>query len=516
MIKNGADINAEIEEERNVLDKFLSDYSGSLEYSNRRDKEVMEVHHKFNYIFFQILLKNGAKLYSNVIDRATSFILRSEQERAVSEHEQINEVDEQGNTLLCEILLLRKWLRIKPIEDAVVYLLQNGAHIGGNSSAVINAVQQKYSFNIIEQLIEQCSNFNINTQHDDGSTLLMKYSGESKAVYKLLAMGADLWITDVRRRTALDIAFAQADIHSVSNLMSAAIKLAASDPNEVSFLCKMCSRGLIYAPLNELQTCIEELNSCLMAVNINLKTSVLQNVDLLPKALWPRFEGSNCELLTFTFHYYLTNKHEIDINQYVEIFIQILLKHGLKVSHTPPESVTALTAFLATNKNINNEVEKNVITYLIQQGFNIESSALTINSAQRFYGYHTLRELKIQFKLPDVLLLAFTRKRSDLVTQFLPHWWCPPLALMIFYHKQSLFYSHAICQDFPFDLETYEEYTYWLSILMDYGGIPHGTKLYKVFESCTRDFQCFCFKSYQNLTSKQQKVWTKYQQYKRK
>jgi hypothetical protein len=147
-------------------------------------------------------------------------------------------------------------------------------------------------------------------------------------------------------------------------------------------------------------------------------------------------------------------------------FIHAMLDAGFPVNKTPVHCVTPLTAVLIRKYQTVNardiESRDHVLKLteeLIVRNVNVGSMALKIKD-----NFEVIQNLKVKFMLPDALFLAFLNNEIEIVEMLLPHWWAPPIALMIF--------------KIPIIDENIDLFVSWFTLLSKYARIPHGSDLY--------------------------------------
>jgi hypothetical protein len=136
-----------------------------------------------------------------------------------------------------------------------------------------------------------------------------------------------------------------------------------------------------------------------------------------------------------------------------------LLEIGFSMQESPG-CLTVLTVITYRFKYI--DQVKILIKRIIELGVNVESSVL------RFDQYiQDTTGSKLEWSVPDALLMSFMQKQEDcLVLNILQYWWAPPLALINLYMKWGFLISNN------------GNWVGWLSKLLTYRGIPHGTRMY--------------------------------------
>jgi ankyrin repeat protein len=218
MIISGADVNAESAKGRNVLHECLYLYQ-RLFFCDENDEEMKD-HQQFYLRYLHILLGNGAKLCSTSGYCALSYVEYIEEAEIILRHDasQLNQSDKEGYTPLYHIIHNIGMCQARESQKNVVeYLLELGANAGDYSTTVICAWNQKHCFSVIKQLIQQSPSFDVNTKNNAGRTLFMDYFKESGAVNFLIAMGANLLITDKYGKTVIDQACGQFNVHALTN-----------------------------------------------------------------------------------------------------------------------------------------------------------------------------------------------------------------------------------------------------------------------------------------------------------
>jgi hypothetical protein len=178
-------------------------------------------------------------------------------------------------------------------------------------------------------------------------------------------------------------------------------------------------------------------------------------------------ENTNSNILKMNplayFVYNIMKDKVLDSKKYKVLYE--LLELGFSMSEGEG-CVTPLTTLLLCLSNrvryYMSEKEKvnfmKLLDIFIEKGVNIESSVIQNNISQE----------AAEWKLPDVLYLAFKGMSQDLVVKFLPHWWAPPILLLVF-DKSSLYGRiSSFCINFD--------------QLAKHGGVPHGTSMFTKVE----------------------------------
>jgi hypothetical protein len=145
-----------------------------------------------------------------------------------------------------------------------------------------------------------------------------------------------------------------------------------------------------------------------------------------------------------------------------------LLEVGFSIQETSG-CVTALTIFIALltdyESDQKTELMNTVVMKYIENGVNLESSALFLPNSIRYY-----KIVKTEWLVPDVLLVSFLNGIEELVHKFLANWWAPPLALLYFHSVQGVNYC---CE--------------WYFGVKRYGNIPHGTVMFKIMDKVVKN-----------------------------
>jgi hypothetical protein len=182
---------------------------------------------------------------------------------------------------------------------------------------------------------------------------------------------------------------------------------------------------------------------------------------------------------TALFIFYLVQdiNETLDDQKYKILYRLLEIGFSMQESH---DCVTPLTILLLKCKinywhhEIEGQKLMKLVNKFIENGVNIESSVLSVQSV---LGEHFLDIMKTQLMVPDVLYLSIAKHAMQLVFVFLPHWWGPPLALLLFNLFSS--YGSVVC--------------HYFHGLSEYGGVPHGTimfaRLNKLMEKVRRRFR---------------------------
>jgi hypothetical protein len=218
-----------------------------------------------------------------------------------------------------------------------------------------------------------------------------------------------------------------------------------------------------------------------------------------------------------------------------------MLNCGFVISTRPDNDLnpmTALIAFVDSTSEYKKEY-KQMFQLLIDHGVNLESWLLFVNMnkpGERNYG-DSFDEYKTEMYISDAIYLYMNTKVKNklMLIKLLSHWWAPPLALLTFTREIEDYREHqfdmiplptrnpANLENVNAEPERVEEnveeempehpipdenayggldhpmpdgmshhtllqtaikvFDTWFDFLADYGGIPHGTNMYKEFDA---------------------------------
>jgi hypothetical protein len=165
-----------------------------------------------------------------------------------------------------------------------------------------------------------------------------------------------------------------------------------------------------------------------------------------------------------------------------EDFILFMLSCGFNIQTCNSVNVLTVILMLQTSEK---EIEKNMVQELINRNVNVESIALQITDASLLkeyspltmnYNINEVKYLRMIFKIPDAILISFLNNKFDIIELLLPHWYGPPLALIML-HSVKVIVPRT---DSKLQLDL-EHFICLFNLLVKYGGVPHGTEMYSRF-----------------------------------
>lgn len=174
-------------------------------------------------------------------------------------------------------------------------------------------------------------------------------------------------------------------------------------------------------------------------------------------------------------------------------FINIMISLGFTFSNNSIDCLDALTSLLLLGREGENNslvLSKNTLDLILKHiDINIESIVLSHHHSKYLKQYTQYSDDIINFKnkllLSDVLFLVWPE--IHYVKKFVAHWWGPPLVLITLGDKKNVAYRNnwagvrIISMDYKSRLEA-------LPHLLEYGGVPHGTELFRRVDQTMTDW----------------------------
>jgi hypothetical protein len=161
-----------------------------------------------------------------------------------------------------------------------------------------------------------------------------------------------------------------------------------------------------------------------------------------------------------------------------------MLDSGLSSSHINEIYVTPFVMLFYVFKHdsiVENQVRVNLLHKFIQSGMNTELNGLYLSSIKLDIKLATLKKremcaninyIRDRYQIPDALFLAFLFNKIECVQVLVAHYWGPPLTLLLCHPNLCLL-----------------ELVSSLPVLVKYGGIPHGTDLFRQFKTMIQDLK---------------------------
>lgn len=508
LLQHGADIHVEDREGHTVLQSlYLAKLN--LIYSASFQK------YKYSYYMCvhqvsEILLQNGAKLRSKNGDSALCYVSSAETAKLMLKYhrQELNTTDKAGHTPLYTII--NRIGNSKEKSEVLVFLLENGAIVEKGIDVIKLAHENLCDIPEIEKLLELNPDYDINTVDKKGETILSHCGITSTKVKKLLNLGADLskanksYIFETLHNACIvndtelvrlfldngvDVyimsaqgsfliiifekcCFVTGDIYKKwYELFQYYLNLPELQedplPPPLQQLYAQLTQWLqkkAYDESYELQN-LPQVLACFCNSNKAINSMCMEVGGIKNGKIGT--EPMSMELFTFAMNIIMMESigyfgkegtPEKDMRHFV------LNTHDIPLSNTPANFITPLTLLLLGDIERDDEYE--LMKHLIQQGVNVESVALEIETyvnyvaSPRFIRY--LNKVRRRFDIPDVLYITFLQQDKEYAKIFLSHWWAPPLTMLLLADHHSDVY-------------------FWLSTLVEYGGIPHGTQIHQVF-----------------------------------
>jgi ankyrin repeat protein len=413
-------------------------------------------------------------------------------------------VDNNNHSVLHNVLLTDE---SNVREEIIKILVEKDCKIVDESDIITLALDNNCNFLTIKTILQKYQQYNINSRGSCGNTILTRFCTDMDCYKMLVKLGADPTIVTSEGHSLLVTAIKLGNIDMVKILVNFGLNPLEYDnkfENNLSIICEnlinenntqdylykwtYLFKYFINLPhfnwninkeklFNFYSNLLNKL--CIMYTNCKHKIRI-------SRILYILFNRTNINTLIF-------NKKNINISvgsysvcydsgydilssmfivdplvintpndNYSDEFIHNMIDAGYSISKLPKHCITSLTVYLLYVKT-ETESQINLVKEIINQGVNIESNVLQLNSNTHL-SYNALKSFKEVYYLPDVLLLSLLNDQEKLVQLFLNYWWGSPLSLLFFKNRSNIF-----------------EMIKWYNILAKYGGIPHGTRAFSLF-----------------------------------
>jgi ankyrin repeat protein len=516
LIQHGADLEIEDEEGHKLIQSLLLHRYRvtSIFYSFHEGKKLYK---DCVSQTLELLLQNGVKLISSSGDNAftyTSYIKDAELLIKYNPQE-INTVDKKGFTPLHHQIQYYGWNNDR--FEIIKLMIEKGAIVEEGTDAIQlarDSMFDPHSFSIIEILLEKNPNYDFKKLNKYGLTFLEQYGNDNYTVKKLLDLGANLSLEKNNLQLCyLHIAIESKDAKLVEFIIKNGNTAYCMSSNILSNICELClcTKGDAYIEwlqllqnvlalpeMNDLKVSepsykhmfyhlfiagawdtesdkVVEILLCLSKSikNVNSIEFVYPKFSIQSFVFQPSMNPCCVALVTFAMDLW-RNCDVVDVKNFIENLVR---DDDVSLKSTT-NSVTLLTTLLIVLLKKDEPSEKEfhfyLIRKLIQCGINVESSVLKIRGGPFYKKINRIHidKWKHMLKVPDVLFLSFAKKEKHYVEIFLSNWWAPPLVLLIF----APFANIA-------DIEL------WLPVLLQQGGVPHGTPMYQALKKVLQRVQ---------------------------
>jgi ankyrin repeat protein len=492
-IANGADVNAEDKWKGNVLHFAVRQCFSFQDCKSNKDKEA---HHLFVENMVQLLLKHGASFRSSSRKHAIHCVNTERQAEWLIAQDP-TALDETGNwTLLDHAIHLSGGTAEG--DKMINVFIKRGAKT--KLSLLELARYKSCRFFVIESLLEVYPEYGVDTRNMTDETLLIQYGSDLNTVKKLLKLGADATAVDRRGNTALVTAAKKKDVAAVHLLLK-----SGADPSKFSaphtciiviickaFTMKRCKvqmyldllKHVLEMPQMKIDQSSTSLSTAYALILDNLLDSqhweVINNrlADILNCILTPnvknmqilpqkneditvfnyKFKMPMFNILTYALYTFVMKNSRRIGDEYVLLKLLYILRDCGVSFQTEEDFISPLSVLL-----LHDSVKFDDLVYdkVMDQGINMISSTLQMKHEDEI-----LQDLYQTLQIPDAVFLAFINKKIEFLLTLVQHYWGPPLSLLIFTNNFTT-------------LELAECFS---TLMMKYGGIPHGTMMFQQFK----------------------------------
>jgi ankyrin repeat protein len=483
----------------------------------RKDKEAVEL--------AKCLVRYGAKLECDLIN---IFSLSKTMNCSGSKKlEFIIELIKNGYDLALYVNRIIFSKEFNCMFDQVVVLLQNYPLFANttNNKRQRQTVLMVYGKNV--ETVEKLLSLGVDpNKFDSAGHTIMHYAIEQKntdIIRKLLEVGMNPFLSldhyDIKGKNVVEkICDNALESQEWLTLFEFVLNLPVFKKNTTKLLIKLkiFYRNLIIhiANLKGKTNVIEKMLTIIIKSNSSVSNMQLQIRQRLIFYYYPNAELKQYTLRIDPISYILLATH---FNKHTPKFINMMFNSGFVMSKRKDNDLNPLSVLIAfiTRCSSYKKAYDQIFQLLIDKGVNLESMSLSQNNPvsciqKNFADYLT------KMYTPDALFLYVNEDQDQTklkMKKLLSHWWCPPLLLFNLnrWLIMSIGFSYfdfgdepTVCsesstsgeEDDPAmeisDDEQDDRYTHyihefeifdtWFDFLADYGGIPHGTKMYKDLE----------------------------------